>query len=157
MTIEEYFKEFGQRKVAEIRTALRVNNINASGRLSESITDKVESTPDSVRLTVDALAYIATVDIGRAPTKKRTGDFTVQKIKDWIIAKRLSIPAKMTLDQYAFVVWRKINREGTLKFRTKARSLVSDAIEEGLADFEKGLTQFTVDNVDTFLARWQRL
>lgn len=157
MTIEEYFKDFGQRKVAEIRTALRVNNINASGKLSESITDKVESTPQSIRLIVDALAYIATVDIGRAPTKKRTGDFTVQKIKDWIIAKRLQVPAKMTLDQFAFVVWRKINREGTLQFRSGARSLVSDAIESGLSDFEQGLTNFVLSDVDIFLAKWQRL
>lgn len=156
--MRELFEKFGQRKVQDIRTALRENNINATGRLSASVQSTVTDNRNFIRLTVTALAYIATVDIGRQPTKNRGGgEFTVDKIKEWLVAKRVAIPVKYTLDSYAYVVWRKINREGTVQYRSKPRTIIKDAIELGIPEFEEQVAELGIETVLTELAKWQRL
>lgn len=156
--MKKLFESFGQRKVQDIRNALRLNKINATGRLSASVQSKVTDTKDLIRLTVTALAYIATVDIGRQPTKNRgSGEFTVEKIKEWIVAKRLPIPAKYTLQSFAFVVWRRINESGTLQYRKGNRTIIADALELGIKDFENKVAEFGIEYVLTEIAKWQRL
>lgn len=156
--MRDLFEQFGQQKVQDIRTALENNKINASGRLSNSVLSEVKETANFVKLTVTALAYIGTVDIGRKATvNNNRGEFTVEDIKDWIAAKRISTPEGMTTDAFASAIYTKINKEGTEQFRSPPRTIIADAIELGIKDFESKVAEMGIEYVLTELAKWQRL
>lgn len=158
--MRKLFERFGEAKVKDIQDALERNKINASGRLSRSVRSEVsEPSNGKIRLQISALAYIATVDIGRQPTQNRgSGEFTVQMIQDWIVAKRIKTPAGLTLKSFAFIIWRKINREGTVQYRKgNNRKIVEDELNKGLDDFVQELAENNFQNISTQIAKWQRL
>lgn len=153
----ELFEQFGAKKVQDIRNALRANDINATGRLSASVQSSVTETDASIRVQVSALAYIGTVDVGRAPTKNRTGEFKVSDIETWITAKRIPIPAGLTLQKFARAIYFRINKYGTVQYGKPQRNIIRDAIDLGIPEFLEDVAKIGLDVVLTELAKWQRL
>ena len=157
MTAKELFENYGTQKVQDIRTALDRNNINASGRLSASVQSVYTENTNTYRIQVMALAYIGTVDVGRGATKNSTGDFKVQDIESWIIAKRIAIPAGKNLRQLAYAIYVSINRRGTNQYRSRQRNIIRDAIDLGLQPFLDDVAKMGIDIFLIELAKWQRL
>lgn len=77
--------------------------------------------------------YIFFLDKGRAP-----GRFPpVENIRDWVRAKIK--PAENTVNQFAFLVGRKISREGTEIYKNPSKgigldNIINEAIEQMLKD-----------------------
>ncbi len=95
-----------------IRDGLIKNNRVASGSALNSLRFDVQVTPTLGTLQVWGASYIYNLEYGRGPTRNREGGvFTPQVIEKWIIAKSIQ-PTGITLKSLAYLIWRKINRDG---------------------------------------------
>ena len=111
----------GQSYVNELRGYLVSENVNASGKLSASLTFQVNPNLERIELVIIGNRYFGAIDQGRQPTRNRTGNgFTKDMARQWIIDKGIQPwsvkTAKgeraMSLDSQAFLVWRKVHERG---------------------------------------------
>jgi hypothetical protein len=136
--IAELLKEDGADIVEAMQTLFVQYKINATGNLSRNTLYQVFENPKGTQLIVTSLAYIYTIDTGRGVTKNRTGDFKVQDIVTWLVAKRIT-PKKGTLEQMAYAVWKSINEKGTRTYRNGGRDILNASFQSAFADLEKKL------------------
>ena len=131
MTLRDILQEEGDAVVMSLRNSLAANKVNASGRLSNSIRADVNKAGD--RLTVSALAYIFTAEDGRAPTKNPGPGVLRPRIREWLDQKGVPAWPGMTRDAQAFVIARKIHKEGTRLFRRGGNSgVLTDVLTDEL-------------------------
>ena len=109
---------FGKTRVDAIQQALSDNRINASGKLSESVTYKTEQKGFTFTLEISAFSYIfSALQAGRGPTKKTgKGELRI-RIAEWIDAKPVKIPTGSTKAQLTNAITNKIHKEGTVKWQ----------------------------------------
>ena len=131
MTLRELFEEEGQQIVSDLRASLDANKVNASGRLRKSI--RAEVTDD--RLLITAAGYALTAEDGRGPTKKSGDGELEKKILKWLDQKGVPIWDGYTRKGQAYVIARKIHKEGTKLFRKGGNSgVLSNVLNEKLLD-----------------------
>lgn len=97
----------------EMVNQLATQNINASGKLSASAEDIVLDSQGFVSGSVRANSYWFYRNFGRGPTQNTSGKGELKKkIRQWIDDKGIVPNGKITKDELAFLVTRKIHREG---------------------------------------------
>lgn len=103
----------------EMKAQLASNGINASGKLDDSVTDIVITSDGFISGSVQALSYWYYTNYGRGPTTRGFGGKGVvrEKVRQWIDDKGI-VPRdaangrKVTKDELAFLIARKIHRQG---------------------------------------------
>lgn len=116
--ITDILTGFGKGSQNLIQEALEKNNINATGKLSESVTYKVTEKDFVYELTISANDYFTTaVQVGRRPTRKKKWDkpgIVRKKIRQWVQDKpNLAIPSNMTVEEFVNATTNKIHKSGT--------------------------------------------
>lgn len=130
--------KFGQTLVNEIKFALRNKNLTgygpsvASGQLIESIRYEVREN----ELLIYALNYIGTLQYGRKPTTNgnQGGPTLKDRIRMWLDQKGIE-PDTISKDSLAYLIARKIHREGTTIYRRldgQSSGLLDDVINDVL-------------------------
>jgi hypothetical protein len=147
-------KKFGESLVADISQSIEQSGVSASGNLQRSIYYKLTDN----RLTVYGAPYAKTAEEGRGPTQKAGGDLRSQ-IRKWIDDKGI-IPDGITKDSLAFLITRKIHREGTELFngtdfygRTKPSMVIEGVVQDGRIDeLKQDLIKTYVAQIKTLLS-----
>ena len=104
-------EQIGLEIIAGIRENLQKYNRNASGSASKSLRQETSETETTQTLKVFGSSYIYNLEYGRGPTVGKIPEkFTPQSIEAWIVVKGLSYD--IPLKSLAYLIWRKINREG---------------------------------------------
>ena len=132
-------------------------NINASGKLDDSIEDVMVTSDGFVSGSVRALSYWYYTNYGRGPTVRGSSGKGVvrEKVRQWIDDKGI-VPRdaangrKVTKDELAFLIARKIHREGyeaklyISEVEEQVIPIVSDIIEQALfKDLDNGINSNT--------------
>jgi hypothetical protein len=147
-------KKFGESLVTDISQSIEQSGVSASGNLQRSIYYKLTDN----RLTVYGAPYAKTAEEGRGPTQKAGGDLR-GAIRKWIDDKGI-IPDGITKDSLAFLISRKIHREGTLLFngtdfygRTKPSMVIEGVVQDGRIDeLKQDLIKTYVAQIKTLLS-----
>jgi len=116
------FERFGTRITDQLRDAIKTKPISnfgkspvdASGRLHDSVEFKVTDTG----IQILANDYIYYLEYGRKPSENDNagGPKLYDVILDWIDDKGI-VPTDITKESLAFLITRKIHREGTTIYR----------------------------------------
>lgn len=134
--LTDEIRKFGNELVSEIKSNLRREGNFATGKTEDSL--KVEAA--ETRLIIYALNHIVTLEDGRGPTRSGSGRGELkQRIREWILAKGITPEQGTSVDTLAFLIARKIHREGTRLYRRGGnsgvlRSVLNDARFEQFAD-----------------------
>ena len=101
--------------VAEIQAAMAEGNINASGRTSASF--RVVETEEGLQLVGGGkdTAPIATLEVGRRPGNVPAGFTAI--LEQWSRDKGLQFETESKRRSFAYLLGRKIAREGTQRYR----------------------------------------
>ena len=140
-----------------MKEQLSSKNINASGKLDDSIEDVMVTSDGFVSGSVRALSYWYYTNYGRGPTVNGSSGKGVVKaaIRQWIDDKGI-VPRdaangrKVTKDELAFLIARKIHRQGyeaklyISEVEEQVIPIVSDIIEQALfKDLDNGINSNT--------------
>ena len=140
-----------------MKEQLSAKNINASGKLDDSIEDVMVTSDGFVSGSVRALSYWYYTNYGRGPTVRGSSGKGVvrERIRQWIDDKGI-VPRdaangrKTTKDELAFLIARKIHREGyeaklyISEVEEQVIPIVSDIIEQALfKDLDNGINSNT--------------
>lgn len=97
----------------EMVKQLAEQNINASGKLSASAEDVVVDSEGFVSGSVRANSYWFYRNFGRGPTQNTSGKGELKKkIRQWIDDKGIVPKDKISRDELAFLITRKIHKDG---------------------------------------------
>lgn len=121
----------------EMVNQLATQNINASGKLSASAEDVIVDSEGFVSGSVRANSYWFYRNFGRGPTQNTSGKGELKKkIRQWIDDKGIVPDGKITKDELAFLVTRKIHREGYegKAFVSDTTSVVQPEIDRLIAE-----------------------
>lgn len=120
--VEDVLNTYGQRVVSELRDAIKNKPLprrngksyvaNASGDLEKTLNFKVENGV----LTVYANKYIGALIFGRKPTTGGGNGALKRAIRVWIDDKGITPYGLISKDSLAFIIARKIHKEGTLLY-----------------------------------------
>ena len=126
--------ELGRQIVAEMRTTLQQNRSNASGNLSREINYEVIGTGDDLTLSITYPEYGEVLDKGRGQSRRGGPNQEWRnKIVAWMRYKGISPRQGMTVETVAYLITRKINREGY-----KAKPWIDSSVEKVLSqDLDK--------------------
>lgn len=136
---QQLLKYYGELIVTRLRNDIlqkrvtKYGAVTASGDLAKSVRYEV----DYAGLRVFALDYILYVNDGRRPGKVPPR----QAIKDWINEKRLSFD--IPIDSLAFLIQRKIAKQGTTAWIQGGTDLIEGVINDNLI---KEITQAFADD-----------
>jgi hypothetical protein len=140
-----------------MKEQLSAKNINASGKLDDSIEDVMVTSDGFVSGSVRALSYWYYTNYGRGPTVRGSSGKGVvrERIRQWIDDKGI-VPRdaangrKTTKDELAFLIARKIHRQGyeaklyISEVEEQVIPIVSDIIEQALfKDLDNGINSNT--------------
>ena len=140
-----------------MKEQLSAKNINASGKLDDSIEDVMVTSDGFVSGSVRALSYWYYTNYGRGPTVRGSSGKGVvrERIRQWIDDKGI-VPRdaangrKVTKDELAFLIARKIHRQGyeaklyISEVEEQVIPIVSDIIEQALfKDLDNGINSNT--------------
>lgn len=143
MTIHEALLRVGEELKIAMTAQLKSNGSNNTGNLANSIEYKVEQRDYEYNLIRTMLKYGDYVDqgIGRGPGKRPP----VEDIMDWLEMKRIPLPTGMVKESFAFLIARKIGKEGT---NPKPRPFITPSITSVLNNTgKKILSQAGIDEV----------
>ena len=119
----------GKDIVKDLQNSMSSKGLNASGKTSKSIASKVEETLTKAILTITANRSIGALQHGRRPGRMPPRD----AIREWIDSKPISLTGGMTKDQLAYLIQRKIGREGIkVPNRFNPGGVISDVINDEL-------------------------
>ena len=143
MTIEEALLRIGSEIKATMTEELKNNGSYYTGALSNSIQYEVREQDYTYQLVRTMLKYGDYVDqgIGRRPGKMPP----VKPLIDWIRFKSIPVPTGMSVEAFAFLIARKIGKQGT---NPRPRPFITPSINtvlEGVG--KKLLTQAGIDEV----------
>ncbi|QIX61853.1 hypothetical protein HER32_11940 [Hymenobacter sp. BT18] len=136
------------------KAVTRFGAMNASGRSAASIRHEVTEREDGLTLTIYGIDYALHLEYGRGPGKFPS----LLAIKEWIGAKGI-VPkpdAKgraVSVDSLAYLIGRKIAREGTILHQQKQPSgILADALNgPALGILERKLMPALVEHVTSVL------
>lgn len=126
--LSKYGLEISKKLVEDIKSkpVTKFGSVNASGKLANSINFIVQDG----KLQVKGLDYIYYLEKGRGPTKKK-GDKPLRVIiEQWIVDK--GIISDISTKSLAFLIARKIHREGTDIYQQGGSDLVSGILTDKL-------------------------
>ena len=114
-SIKKQVAERLSQAVSEIQAAMASGNINASGRTSASF--RVVETEDGLQLVGGGhdTAPIATLEVGRPPGNVPAGFTAI--LEQWSRDKGLQFETESKRKSFAYLLGRKIEREGTQRYR----------------------------------------
>lgn len=136
---KETLERFGQRIVNRIREEHEARGQKASGNFSKKLKHITRGVGPFVSLEViDGAGYSRFLEYGRGPTKTETkGEPTLkERIRQWIDDKGITPEIKegqdmsKAKDSLAFLIARKIHKEGTLLHGSKS-GVLTKAITQG--------------------------
>lgn len=113
-TVKRYLNEW---KEEIIRNHERAGQV-ASGKTKDSIQVKMREDGGSI---VGA-SYFYVLEKGRGKSKKSQGGILKNNIKSWILAKGITPSGKVSLDNLAYLITRKIHEDGTQLWRSGGRT-----------------------------------
>jgi hypothetical protein len=116
----------------EMIKQLAEKNINASGRLSASAEDVIVDSEGFVSGTVRANSYWFYRNFGRGPTQNTGSGQLRPKIRQWIDDKGINPKGNISKDELAFLITRKIHREGY-----EGKAFVSDTTDVVQPEIDK--------------------
>ena len=121
----------GKQIVTDLQGSMSSKRLDASGDTSRSISYEVEET-----LTKAILRIMANRSIGALQHGRRAGRMPPRDvIRQWIDSKPISLTDGMTKDQLAFLIQRKIGRDGIkVPNRFNPGGVISDIINDQLID-----------------------
>ncbi len=121
----------GKQIVTDLQKSMSSKRLDASGDTSKSISYSVEET-----LTKGVLKITANRSIGALQHGRRAGRMPPRDvIRQWIDSKPINVAQGMTKDQLAFLIQRKIGREGIkVPNRFNPGGVISDVINDQLID-----------------------
>ena len=143
MTIEEALLRLGDELKATMTQELKNNGSYYTGNLANSIQYQVRENNYTYQLVRTMLKYGDYVDqgIGRRPGKQPP----VKPLIDWIKFKRIPVPTGMSVESFAFLIARKIGREGT---DPRPRPFIAPSIDSVLKTTGKELlTKAGIDQI----------
>ena len=151
-SIKKQVAERLSQAVAEIQAAMAAGNINASGRTSASF--RVLETEDGLQLVGGGkdTAPIATLEVGRRPGNVPAGFTAI--LEQWSRDKGLQFETESKRKSFAYLLGRKIAREGTQRYREPqdVYSSVTRQAADDIGDIIKGTlaSVITGDVLHTF-------
>ena len=133
-----------------MKEQLSSKNINASGKLDDSIEDVMVTSDGFVSGSVRALSYWYYTNYGRGPTVNGSSGKGVvrEKVRQWIDDKGI-VPRdaangrKVTKDELAFLIARKIHRQGY-----EAKLYISEVEEQVLPEISDKIEQALFKDLD---------
>jgi len=143
MTITEALLRVGEELKIAMAQELRDNGSYNTGALAASIEYSVEQKQFEYNLVRKMLKYGDYVDkgIGRGAGKQPP----VKEIIEWLKFKKIPVPQKLTIDQFAFLIARKIGKQGT---NPRPRPFITPSINRVLQTTgKKILTEAGIDEV----------
>jgi hypothetical protein len=152
MTIQQALVKVGEELKSTMIQTLKDNKSYNSGQLANSIMYDVRTREFNYELVRTMLTYGIFVDqgIGRGPGKRPPWDPKTKSFKtivDWIQAKKIPVPTKLTVEQFAFAIANKIKKRGT---DPKPRPFITPSIQQVMRTTGKELLQEA--GVDTVVA-----
>lgn len=119
----------------EIQAAMAAGGVNASGRTSASL--KVEPYAGGVRLVSsgEKIAPFETLETGRKAGKVPFG-FTAILVQ-WSKDKGIGFSTESRRRSFAYLLGRKIKKEGTKRYKTPRNDIYSPAVKEAVAAIKK--------------------
>lgn len=138
--------------VAEIQAAMAEGNINASGRTSASF--RVVETEEGLQLVGGGhdTAPIATLEVGRRPGNVPAGFTAI--LEQWSRDKGLQFETESKRKSFAYLLGRKIAREGTQRYREPQNvySSITRQAADDIGEMIKGMlaSVITGDVLHTF-------
>lgn len=138
--------------VAEIQAAMADGNINASGRTSASF--RVVETEDGLQLVGGGkdTAPIETLEVGRRPGNVPAGFTAI--LEQWSRDKGLQFETESKRRSFAYLLGRKIEREGTQRYREPQNvySSITRQAADDIGEMIKGMlaSVITGDVLHTF-------
>jgi hypothetical protein len=143
MFIEDILEKFGITATEALVNAIKTKLIerqgasggfksvvNASGRLADSIDYVVTGS----RLTIRGNDYIYYLENGRKPTKGGGNGQLKVAIRQWIDDKGIVPKDGISKDSLAFLITRRIHREGTTIYKAGGSDLVSGIFNDQFVD-----------------------
>lgn len=138
--------------VAEIQASMASGNINASGRTSASF--RVVETEEGLQLVGGGkdTAPIATLEVGRRPGNVPAGFTAI--LEQWSRDKGLQFETESKRRSFAYLLGRKIEREGTQRYREPQNvySSITRQAADDIGEMIKGMlaSVITGDVLHTF-------
>ena len=138
--------------VAEIQASMAEGNINASGRTSASF--RVVETEEGLQLVGGGkdTAPIATLEVGRRPGNVPAGFTAI--LEQWSRDKGLQFETESKRSSFAYLLGRKIEREGTQRYREPQNvySSITRQAADDIGEMIKGMlaSVITGDVLHTF-------
>lgn len=138
--------------VAEIQASMAEGNINASGRTSASF--RVVETEEGLQLVGGGkdTAPIATLEVGRRPGNVPAGFTAI--LEQWSRDKGLQFETESKRRSFAYLLGRKIEREGTQRYREPQNvySSITRQAADDIGEMIKGMlaSVITGDVLHTF-------
>lgn len=130
-----------QKIVEQYRNVLSNEGINASSTLSNTADVVVEHNGDKLVISLLLQPYWKYVEYGRKPGKFPP----IDNIKDWIKVKPVIPDARNgkvpTENQLAFLIARKISREGIPARKPIEKTVYSDAVESIIQDIKSEIVK----------------
>jgi hypothetical protein len=130
----DILQSFAARFIQDLRESMDSSGVTASGKFNRSL--KAEIKPD--QLIVTGLRYAGAIELGRKPTSGGGNGELRQEIRSWIDDKGITPTGKISKDSLAYIITRKIHREGTKLYRgtdyygrSKPSRVISGVIEDG--------------------------
>lgn len=125
--------------ISRITIDINEKGISASGTLLRSLRSEFEESPGRKVMRVLGAGHIFFVEdgIGRGPTRSGSGNGSLQdEIRKWIDDKGIT-PNGISKDSLAYLIARKIHREGTDIYLQKreglnTREIVNEEVRKGI-------------------------
>ena len=118
-------------------------NINASGQLARSIQygDAIQEGNTSVYIEMEDYGFI--IEDGRGGAKREGTTSWKPKVINWMKAKGIRPKAGVTMEQAAYLIYRKINKQGY-----DAKPFVEPALAAFSAQFANEYAEATANDIE---------
>lgn len=149
-TTAEILKTWLDNSNADIIVNYDRDNMRASGSFAKGLRTEIKETPSLVTGTLFGAHHSLFVDQGRNKGKRPP----ISAIKKWIEDRRIN-PTDISVDSLAFLIARKIGREGWQPKNMPPNGVISSVINQQSIDkLLLSLRKSTVDNVKSEI--WQQ-
>lgn len=143
--VDDVLEKYGKLVVSELRDAIKNKPLprkggnssvaNASGNLEKTLNYEVENGV----LKVYANQYIGAIIFGRKPTTNSGNGILKVKIRQWIDDKGIVPKDNITKDTLAFLITRKIHKEGTSLYPQGSDLLSSIVTDKLISDIKSDI------------------
>lgn len=154
---EELLNEGGEAIVKKLREQLAVKQINNTKLASDSLSYEVKGN----KLLINGLARIAFLEFGRSPGGLSTGNTGessfLGQLRKWVETK-LGIKEEKKRNSVAYLIMRKIQREGTDIFSDRSKGIQIEVTLEEINNiiFEEVSTMQAFKITDGLINLWNK-